>query len=177
MKVDSSHSDGNTPMPGWGLSLILWNMPRMSAVALTGDTPGDARPAARIANQCAVLQLAAALSVARSAPRPSPATRSAAGLFSRTKNPRFLRASTSPCASNWSYAATTVEGLTPFCSAHCRTEGRRDPGASKRLRMRSANRAESCSVSDWVGDFINMGLSRRARLCTVLPSNTDSQLR
>ena len=35
-KVDSSQSGGNTPVPGWGLLLILWNMPRISAVALTG---------------------------------------------------------------------------------------------------------------------------------------------
>ena len=155
MKVDSSHAGGNTPMPGCGLSLILWNMPRMRAVAFTGDTPGAARPAARAANQWAVLQLAAELSSARSTaaastPSASAASRmaSVAWPFSRTKKPRFLRASTSPCASNWSYADTTVEGLTPFCCAHWRTEGKRAPGASSRLRMRSANRAESCSVSD-----------------------------
>jgi hypothetical protein len=54
MKVDSSHSGGNTPMPGCGLLLILWNMPRISAVALTGCAT---RAAPRVANQCAVLQL------------------------------------------------------------------------------------------------------------------------
>ena len=33
MKVDSSHSDGNTPMPGCGLSLGRWNMPRIRVLA------------------------------------------------------------------------------------------------------------------------------------------------
>src|SRR3989344_3896747 len=93
--------------------------------------------------------------------------------ISRTKKPRFLRASTRPCASNWSYAATTVEGLTPCCCAHCRTEGRRAPGASSRLRMRSPKRADSCSVSDWVVVFISMAVS----LCTVIAANTDHELR
>ena len=102
MKVDSSHSDGNTPMPGCGLSLILWNMPRMSAVALTGDTPRPARPAARAANQWAVLQLGAAFSRVGSAVRASAPAAVSAPPLSRTKKPRFLRASTSPSASSWS---------------------------------------------------------------------------
>ena len=103
MKVDSSQSGGKTPMPGWGLSLILWNMPRISAVALTGDTPGPARPAARAANQCAVLQLAAALSSPGSTGWASSSSATwAARPLSRTKKPRFLRASTSPWASSWS---------------------------------------------------------------------------
>src|SRR5207247_6566153 len=49
MKVVSSQSGGNTPMPGCGLLLLLWNMPRISAVASTG--------AWRVAIQVAVLQL------------------------------------------------------------------------------------------------------------------------
>jgi hypothetical protein len=36
MKLDSSHSDGNTPNPGCGLLLILWNIPRINAVASIG---------------------------------------------------------------------------------------------------------------------------------------------
>jgi hypothetical protein len=36
MKVDSIQSGGNTPMPGCGLWLTLWNMPRISAVASIG---------------------------------------------------------------------------------------------------------------------------------------------
>ena len=36
MKVLSSQSGGNTPMPGWGLSLIEWNMPRIRLAALMG---------------------------------------------------------------------------------------------------------------------------------------------
>ncbi len=36
MKVDSSHSAGNTPIPGCGLLLTWWNMPRIKAVASTG---------------------------------------------------------------------------------------------------------------------------------------------
>jgi len=47
--------------------------------------------------------------------------------------------------------------------------------------MRSANRADSCSVSDWVDDFISMvafrSLRRQAPVCIVLPGNTDLQLR
>ena len=46
--------------------------------------------------------------------------------------------------------------------------------------MRSANRADNCSVSDWVEDFINIECprsARRQRLCTVLPGNTVLQLR
>ena len=65
---------------------------------------------------------------------------------SRTKKPFWLRTSTRPLATNWSYAATTVCGLTPCCVAHWRTLGRRVPLASSRLRMRSAKRCASCSV-------------------------------
>ncbi|MNV06623.1 hypothetical protein D3C71_970090 [compost metagenome] len=175
MNVDSSQAGGNTPMPGCGLSLILWNMPRISAVALTGGAPRAApRPAPRAANQCAVLQLPMARSTSWAPASSSSAPLSSNPLaISRTKKPRFLRASTSPCASNWSYAATTVEGLTPCCCAHCRTEGRRAPGASSRLRMRSPKRADSCSVSDWVVVFISMAVS----LCTVIAANTDHELR
>ena len=47
MKVDSIQSGGNTPMPGWGLLLTLWNMPRISAVASIGaSTRGVADPVA-----------------------------------------------------------------------------------------------------------------------------------
>jgi ABC-type Mn2+/Zn2+ transport system ATPase subunit len=44
MKVDSSQSGGNTPVPGCGLALILWNMPRIKAVALTGGAPRPTPP-------------------------------------------------------------------------------------------------------------------------------------
>ena len=172
MKLVSSQSEGKTPMPGCGLLLTLWNMPRISAVASTG--------AWRVAIQPAVLQApSGARSTTASAPAGAPFLLTDACTLlacadvafkeaSRTKKPRFLCATTRPCASNWSYAATTVETLTPCCSAHSRTEGRRAPGASRRLRMRSANRAESCSVSDWEAAFINMvcpswGLAHRGR--------------
>jgi hypothetical protein len=36
VKGESSHSDGNTPMPGCGLSLGRWNMPRMRVLASAG---------------------------------------------------------------------------------------------------------------------------------------------
>ena len=61
-----------------------------------------------------------------------------------------------PWANNWSYAATTVEGLTPCCCAHWRTEGNRAPGARRRVRMRSAKRLQSCSAKEIEADFINM---------------------
>jgi hypothetical protein len=93
MKVDSSHSDGNTPMPGCGLSLILWNMPRISEVAFTGAGPW------RLTIQCAALQPAATVGTAAAGAAASSLLGAPA---SRTKKPRFLRASTSPCASNWS---------------------------------------------------------------------------
>ena len=147
MKVDSSHSDGNTPMPGCGLSLTLWNIPRISAVASIGAgwraSPASWAPAPPAARPC---------------PR-AESGRAGCGVsarLSRTKKPRFLRASTRPCASSWSYAATTVDGLTPCCCAHCRTEGRRAPGASSRSRMRWAKRADNCSVSDCEEAFISM---------------------
>jgi hypothetical protein len=67
MKLVSSQSDGNTPMPGCGLLLTLWNMPRISAVASTGacraciqpavlQAPSGSRPAA--ASICAGLSAA-----------------------------------------------------------------------------------------------------------------------
>ena len=103
MKVDSSQSGGNTPMPGCGLSLILWNMPRISAVALTGGAPRAApRPAPRAANQCAVLQLPMPRSASGVSASSSGARSARPVGISRTKKPRFLRASTKPCASNWS---------------------------------------------------------------------------
>ena len=89
-------------MPGCGLSLILWNMPRISAVALTGDTLQPPRPATRAEDQCAEPQLVVALSGAKFAVRASMPGALTAPPPSRTKNPRFLRASTKPCACNWS---------------------------------------------------------------------------
>ena len=96
-------------------------MPRISVVALIGSGVRGARAAGGLARG------------------------SAAAL--RTKKPRWRRASTRPWASSWSYAATTVLGLTAWRAAHSRTDGRRAPGASRRWRMRSAKRAASWSVS------------------------------
>ena len=46
MKVVSSHSGGNTPIPGCGLLLTLWNMPRIRAVASIGRRGCPAEAAA-----------------------------------------------------------------------------------------------------------------------------------
>ena len=86
MNVLSSHSGGNTPMPGCGLSLTEWNMPRISAAASTGG-----RRAGADGDACG----------ARSPAAPGPRGASPAAV-SRTKKPRLRRASTRPCASSWS---------------------------------------------------------------------------
>ena len=92
MKVDSIHSGGNTPMPGWGLLLTLWNMPRISAVASIGaSTRGVANPVAVAQAETGWSALPGSGAACTGSPR-----------LSRTKKPRFLRASTMPCASSWS---------------------------------------------------------------------------
>ncbi|MEI8326848.1 MAG: hypothetical protein WCH44_16065 [Betaproteobacteria bacterium] len=40
VKALSIQSGGKAPMPGWGLSLGLWNMLRISAAACTGARSG-----------------------------------------------------------------------------------------------------------------------------------------
>ena len=66
--------------------------------------------------------------------------RAASGAGSRTKKPRWRRASTRPRANRRSYAADHRAGLTPWRRAHSRTDGRRAPGGSRRWRMRSTKR-------------------------------------
>ena len=65
---------GKVPRPGIGWAPGGWNMPRISVVALIGSGAGGALAAGRAGS----------------------------GAGSRTKKPRWRRASTSPCACSWS---------------------------------------------------------------------------
>ena len=81
MKVVSSQSGGSAPAPGWGWPGFWWNMPRISAVAL------KAAPLDSVASD-----------MLRAAGRTAWASARPAACVSRTKKPRWRRASTRPWA-------------------------------------------------------------------------------
>jgi hypothetical protein len=90
MNEESSQSGGNTPMPGCGLSLGRWNMLRISELASAG---------VREAIICVTIDSALTCS---GSPGGWAGSRPGSRPESRTKKPRWRRASTSPSAKSWS---------------------------------------------------------------------------
>ncbi|GFN27925.1 hypothetical protein ADE_36230 [Achromobacter denitrificans] len=71
------------------------------------------------------------------------ATAASGPLRARTKKPAPRRDCTRPRATSRSYASTTVNRLTPDCSAILRMEGRRVPGRKPCSSMRRARPSAS----------------------------------
>ena len=120
----------NTPMPGWGLSLILWNMPRISAVALTGDTRRRTPPARASQTSARCSSWRSAFGV-RSAVRASFTRNMGRRAVFAHEKPRFLRASPALAPATGHRPPPRWDGLTRF-ARHWRTDGRRDPDQLKR---------------------------------------------
>jgi hypothetical protein len=153
-------SRAETPMPGCGLSLTLWNMPRISAAAFTGGRRAPARMAVGVLQAprlrhreqaCAGDGRRPRAQKSRGCAAPPPAPAPAAG---RRRPPR------------WTGSRPAARALAHRRQARA---GRQQPGADA-----LGKRAASCSVRDWVAVFISMAGHPWAWACTgKRATNTD----